>query len=156
MSRRYARAEGGARARGAAPVNYGENITMIGAVDRSGVVAAMTVDGATDGEVFLTFVEQVLVPELHEGDVVIMDNLGAHKTRAVKDAIAAANAELIYLPPYSPDLSPIELCWSKIKTFLRTQAARTREMLDNYISDALELVTASDLLGWFKHCGYCI
>ena len=129
---------------------------MIGAIDRGGVVAAMTIDGSTDGEVFLAFVEQVLVPELHDGDIVIMDNLGAHKTKAVKDAIVGAKAELIYLPPYSPDLSPIELFWSKIKTFLRTQAARTREKLDDYISAALELVKVSDLLGWFKHCGYCV
>ena len=154
MTRRYARAEDGARARGSAPVNYGKNVTMIGAVDRDGVVAAMTVDGATDGDVFLAFIEQILAPELHEGDIVIMDNLGAHKTRAVQDAIGRVKAELIYLPPYSPDLSPIEPCWSKIKTYLRTQAARTREKLEIYISSALELITASDMLGWFNHCGY--
>ena len=156
MTRRYARSEKGERARGSAPVNYGQNVTMIGAVDKSSVVAAMTVDGSTDGDVFLTFIEQVLVPELREGDVVIMDNLGAHKTTAVQDAIVRAKAELLFLSPYSPDFSPIEQCWSKIKTYLRAQAARTREKLDECISTAIELITVSDLLGWFNRCGYCL
>lgn len=156
MTRRYARSEKGERARGSAPVNYGQNITMIGAVDQASVIAAMTVDGSTDSDVFLAFINEILIPELREDDVVIMDNLSAHKIKAVQDVITNTKAELIFLPPYSPDLSPIEKCWSKIKIYLRTQAARTREKLDQCISKAIETITDTDLLGWFRHCGYCI
>jgi transposase len=155
MTRRYARALKGKRARGSAPINYGKNITMLGALDRNGMVAVMTVDGPTDSDVFMTFIDQILIPEVKRGDVIIMDNLGVHKIKAVQDAIDRIGAELIFLPPYSPDLSPIEKAWSKVKTYLRKISARTRECLDTAISEAIELITNSDSQAWFKHCGYC-
>ena len=104
----------------AVPQNYGENITMLGCLSaNAGLSAPMTVAGAVDGQVFLAYVEQVLAPTLEAGDVVIMDNLGAHKVKGIREAIEERGATVIYLPPYSPDLNPIEKCWSKIKTYLR-------------------------------------
>ena len=118
------------------------------------MVATMTVEGGTDGAVFRTYLEQVLAPRLRPGQVVVMDNLKAHKVVGIREVIEAAHAELLYLPPYSPDLSPIKLCWSKLKSALRGQAARTREALDQAWTDVLPLVTASDARHWFAHCGY--
>ena len=113
---------------GAVPQNYGANVTMIAALSRHGVDAVMTIDGATDAEVFRAYVGHVLCPTLVPGDIVIMDNLRAHKVAGIRERIEACGAQLIYLPPYSPDLSPIEPCWSKLKTLLRTAQARTRDM----------------------------
>jgi transposase len=118
------------------------------------MVATMTVEGGTDGTVFRPYIEQVLVPQLRPGQVVIMDNLKAHKVAGIREAIEAAHAVLLYLPPYSPDLSPIELCWSKVKTVLRTRAARTREALEEAWNEALSSITVSDARHWFAHCGY--
>ena len=154
MTPLYARAPKGERAVGTAPINYGKNVSILGALSSKGVVAAMTVEGATDGDVFMVFLEQVLAPELKPGDVVIMDNLSVHKIDGVCKLIEKNGAELIYLPPYSPDLSPIEPCWSKIKTFLRRQGARCKETLNQAISKALSSVTSQDACGWFNHCGY--
>ncbi len=114
----------------------------------------MTVDGAVDGLVFLAYVEQVLAPTLSAGDVVVMDNLGAHKVKGVRETVEAKGAKLIYLPPYSPDLNPIEKCWSKIKTYLRAAKARTREALEKALKEALMLITVEDAAGWFASCGY--
>jgi len=115
----------------------------------------MTVEGGTDGDVFRSYVDQVLAPQLYPGHVVIMDNRKAQKVTGIREAIDAAHATLHYLPSYSPDLSPIELCWSKMKTGLRTRAARTREALELAWTVALACVTASDARHWFAHCGYC-
>ena len=156
MTRRYARAPRGERAVGSVPKNWGENVTMLGAMRSDGVSAVMTVAGATDEEIFRLFVEWLLVPSLREGEVVVMDNLGAHTSAWVREAIEAAGARLIYLPPYSPDLNPIEQCWSKVKTSLRAAKARTREALDDAITCAFRTVTASDAAGWFTHAGYPI
>lgn len=154
LTRLYGRAPGGERALGSVPVNYGSNVTMIGALGIKGLDALMTVDGATDGEVFRVYVEKILCPRLRVGDIVIMDNLGAHKVEGIREAIEAAGARLIYLPPYSPDLSPIENCWSKIKEALRAIGARTRRALERAIKEVISTITESDALAWFAHCGY--
>ena len=156
MTRQYGRAPRGERVVGAVPQNYGANVTMLAALSRQGVGAVMTVDGATDAAVFHAYVEHVLCPTLVPGDVVIMDNLRAHKVAGIRERIEACGARLIYLPPYSPDLSPIEPCWSKLKALLRTAQARTREALDAAIQQVLAAVTASDARGWFRHCGYAL
>lgn len=154
MTRLYGRAARGARVIDQVPQNYGENITMLACLSASGLSAPMTVEGALDGLVFLTYVEQALAPTLQAGDVVVMDNLGAHKVKGVRQAIEARGAKVIYLPPYSPDLNPIEKCWSKIKTYLRAAKARTRQALEQALKQALLLVTESDARGWFASCGY--
>lgn len=154
LARPYAWAPRGQRAHAAKPRNRGRAVTLIGAMGMAGLVATMSVEGGTDGEVFRSYVEQVLVPQLRAGDVVIMDNLKAHQVAGIREAIEAAQASLLYLPPYSPELSPIELCWSKVKAALRTRAARTREALELAWTDVLASVTASDARHWFAHCGY--
>lgn len=154
MTRLYGRAAPGERVFEGAPLNYGENITMLAALSLAGIDAPMTIDGAVDGLVFKTYVEQVLAPTLQKGDVVVMDNLGAHKVKGVREAIEGCGAKLIYLPPYSPDLNPIEKCWSKIKTYLRAAKARTREALEKALAEALLLITVEDAAGWFASCGY--
>jgi transposase len=156
MTRRYGRAPRGERVVGAVPQHYRANVTMLAALSLQGVEAVMTIDGATDAEVFRAYVEQVLGPTLRPGDIVIMDNLRAHKVTGIRERIDACGAQLIYLPPYSPDLSPIEPCWSKLKTLLRTAQARTRDALDAAIQQAVAAVTPSDARGWFRHCGYAL
>jgi transposase len=154
MTRRYGRAPTGQRVIGSVPQNYGPNVTMLGALGVQGLHAVMTVDGATDADVFRTYVRQVLGPTLAPGDIVVMDNLRAHKAIGVQQALARHGARLLYLPPYSPDLAPIEPCWSKVKTALRTAKARTRGALDTAIAAAMGTVSRADACGWFKHCGY--
>jgi transposase len=156
MTRLYGRAPRGERALGSAPQNYGQNVTILGALSCTGLEAVMTIEGATDADVFRAYVREVLGPTLREGDIVIADNLSAHKVAGVQEAIAATGARLLYLPPYSPDLNPIERCWSKIKTCLRAAKARTREALDAAVTRALATVTASDARAWFAHSGYVL
>ena len=127
---------------------------MIGALDVRGVRAMMTVEGATDGDVFETFLERVLLRKLRPGDIVVLDNVGAHKPETVRQLIESAGARLLFLPPYSPDLNPIELCWSKLKAALRDFGARTRDALDAAIKRAMDLIGADDAAAWFSHCGY--
>ena len=156
MTRLYGRAPRGERAVGSAPQNYGENVTMLGALSAAGLSALMTVNGATDSEVFATFAREVLTPTLSEGDIVVLDDLGAHRSAAARGAVEARGARLVFLPPYSPDMNPIERCWSKIKTVLRAAKARTREALEQAIKQAIAMVSASDARAWFKHCGYVL
>jgi transposase len=156
LTRLYGRAPRGERALGSAPQNYGQNVTILGALSCTGLEAVMTVEGATDADVFRAYVREVLCPTLRQGDIIIADNLSAHKAAGVQEAIAAQGARLLYLPPYSPDLNPIERCWSKIKTFLRAAKARTREALDAAVTHALATVTASDARAWFAHSGYVL
>jgi transposase len=156
MTRRYGRAPKGARVIDAVPQNHGPNVTMLGALGLHGIDAVMTGEGATDTEVFLTYLEHVLAPTLRPGDIVVMDNLRAHKVDGVRPIIEGRGAHLLYLPPYSPDLSPIEHCWSKLKTALRAAKARTRVALDTAITDALTAITASDAHHWFTECGYTV
>lgn len=111
----------------------------------------MTVEGGTDTLVFQAYVDQILVPTLRRGDIVIMDNLAAHKAAGVRRSIEEAGCTLVFQPPYSPDLNPIELAWSKLKWFLRTARARAREALDLAIAMGMELIDPSDCLGWFRH-----
>lgn len=121
-----------------------------------GMEAVMTVESATDGEVFLSYLEQVLCPKLRAGDVVIMDNLSAHKVAGIRDLIEGSSAKLIYLPPYSPDLNPIEKAWFKFKQFLRSAKARTQHALDQAITEALNTISSENAAAWFRHCGYGI
>ena len=156
MTRLYGRAPRGERVLGSSPQNYGQNVTLLGALSCTGLAAVMTVEGATDSDVFRAYVREVLCPTLRTGDLVVADNLSAHKAAGVQEAIAAKGARLLYLPPYSPDLNPIEQCWSKIKTFLRAAKARTREALDAAVRRALATVTEADARAWFAHCGYVL
>ncbi len=138
MTRRYARSVRGSRAYNHTPYGRGQNVTLIGAM-------ALRV-------AFKTYVTQVLVPNLWSGACVVMDNLPAHKVKGIREAIESVGATVIYLSPYSPDFSPIENCWSKVKEFLRARAARTYAQLDQAITEALEAVTTQDIIGWFTHC----
>jgi transposase len=156
MTRLYGRAPKGQRVLGSVPQNWGRNITLLAALSVAGVDATMTVEGATDTDVFCAYVSEVLAPTLSKGDIVVMDNLSAHKAQKVRELIEATGARLVYLPPYSPDFNPIERCWSKIKTYLRATKARTSERLDEAIKKAFETITESDARAWFKHCGYAL
>lgn len=127
---------------------------MIGSLRLDGTSACLAVDGATDRDVFEQYVRHVLVPSLRPGDIVVLDNLGAHKSAETLALIEAVSAEVRFLPPYSPDLNPIEKMWSKVKAFLRRVKARTQEELYTAIGAALEIVTAQDAEGWFQSCGY--
>jgi transposase len=153
MARHYARSPQGERVHTSKPVNKGQIMTVLGALSLEGIMAAMTVEGSTDAQVFLTSVKTILVPALRPGQVVLMDNLSAHPVDGVQEAIESVGARLEYLPPYSPDLSPIEKCWSKFKAILRAKAARTRDLLDQAITEALDMITPQDARGWFAHCG---
>ena len=154
MARRYARAVGGSRAVGAVPKNYGESVTFLGAMSDGGIKAALEVRGATDELVMLAFIEKVLARVVVKGDVVILDNLSSHKTGKVRSAFAALSVEVVFLPPYSPDLNPIEKCWSKMKADLRRTAARSYEALSEALAAAMKTITATDAQNWIRHCGY--
>jgi transposase len=154
MARRYARAFRGIRAHGSVPKNWGDNVSVVGSIAVDGRMTTMSIIGSVDADAFVIYVKQILVPSLRVGDVVVMDNLSAHKDQRIRSAIEACGAELEFLPPYSPDFSPIEPCWSKIKTALRAAAARTIDALDNALTAALASVSSSDARGWFLHCGY--
>jgi transposase len=156
MTRLYGRAPTGERVMGSVPQHYGQNVTMLGALGVQGLHAVMTIEGATDTDVFRAYVKQVLGPTLTPGAMVVMDNLRAHKAVGIQQAIARRGTRLLYLPPYSPDLSPIEPCWSKLKTALRTAKARTRAALDTALTGALVTITSSDAQGWFRHGGYAL
>jgi transposase len=119
-----------------------------------GMEAVMTVASATDGDVFGAYVEQVLCAKLQPGDVVVMDNLSAHKVAGIRSLIEACGAQVLYLPPYSPDLNPIEKAWSKFKQFLRSAKARTAQALDHAITEALKTITTENAAAWFRSCGY--
>lgn len=156
MARRYAWSGRGKAAYAPVPVNRGKNQTLIAAVrSDGGLVAPLQVEGAVNGAVFLAYVEQVLVPALRAGEIVLLDNLSAHKVSGVRQAIEAVGALVVYLPRYSPEFNPVEWLWAKVKRLLRTAAARTAEALDRAIEAALEAVTEDDVRGWFRHCGYC-
>jgi len=154
LARTFGRAFGGQRANGNVPKNYGAGVTILGAMRSDGRLATLEVRGATDELVMLFFIREILTPVLEPGDVVVMDNLTSHKTRKVREAFAALGVEVCYLPPYSPDLNPIEMCWSKFKALLKQTAARTYDTLSEAISNALEKITAADTENWVRHCGY--
>jgi transposase len=154
MTPRYGRAPRGQRVVGTTPRNHGPNTTVIAALSPEGIPAAMTVEGAMDRPAFDVFIRQVLVPSLVPGQTVIWDNLSVHKSPTAQKLIESAGCQLCFLPPYSPDFAPIELAFSKLKTFLRRRQARTRTALDEAITDGLATITADDARGWFAHCGY--
>lgn len=154
MTRLYARALRGQRIAEATPGGHWKITTILGAMSLKGMIATMTVEAATDREIFLAYVERVLCPALKPGDVVVMDNLSSHKVDGVCEAIEKAQAEVLYLPPYSPDLNPIEKAWAKLKQRLRSAKARSKEALDNAIAEALGLISANNARAWFKHCKY--
>jgi transposase len=140
----------------AVPHGRWKTVTVVSAIGPSGVAGTLAFEGALDGAAFAAFAEEVLKPALRPGDVVIADNLSAHKDAAAARAIASAKAELRFLPPYSPDLNPIERMWSKVKGRLRSTAARTPEAIYDALRPALAAVTASDCRAWFRGCGYTL
>jgi transposase len=152
----YARAPKGERAEGSVPRNRGKNTTLIAALTLEGVGAAMILEGSANMTAFELYVEHVLAPSLHAGQIVVMDNLQAHKSARAKQTIEAKGCQLLFLPGYSPDLSPIEEAFSKLKTALRRAGARTREALEEAIGQALLTITDRDAQGWFQHCGYAL
>ena len=154
MTRGWARAARGERITQPIPQGHWRILTLLGAICVPGMEAVMTVESATDGDIFVAYLEQVLCPKLKTGDVLILDNLSAHKVPEVRLWIETTGAMLLYLPPYSPDLNPIEKAWSKLKQFLRTAKARTADTLDQAITDALKSITDADTAAWFRHCGY--
>lgn len=131
-------------------------MTLLGAMSVDGLVATMTVEAPTDGEVFLAYLEQVLCPRLKPGDVVVMDNLSSHKVAGVRELIEAAGADMLYLPPYSPDFNPIEQCWSKLKQALRSAKARSVHALQQAVAEAIPTISPNNAQAWFRHCGYYI
>ena len=154
MTRLYGRAMAGQRAVDNTPSSHWCTTTMISSVRLDGSTACMVVDGATNKDIFDSYVEQILLPTIKAGDIVILDNLSAHKSQHARELIESVGAELWYLPAYSPDLNPIEKMWSKIKSILRAFKARTKDTLIHAIAKALENVTASDVKGWFESSGY--
>lgn len=154
LAPRYGRAPKGQRCPGSVPRNYGINLTLCAALTLTGMIAPMILDGAADGIAFEVYVERVLVPTLHPGQIVILDNLAVHKRAPIRRLIRAAGCSAIFLPSYSPDFNPIEQAFAKIKAFLRRVEARTPEALENAIGQAIDLITATDAMGFFRHCGY--
>jgi transposase len=154
LSPTYARAPRGERARGKAPRNWGKNVSLVCAIDSGGVKPSMSVEGAVDGRAFETYVERFLAPNLKGGQIVVMDNLSVHKSKRVKRLIEEAGAALLLLPPYSPDMNPIEEVFSKLKATLRKAGARTREALVEATGRALDAITPEDIRGFFSDCGY--
>ena len=154
MTRRYGRASRGERVCEGAPAGHWHTLTLLGAISLEGLMATMTIESPTDSDVFLTYVEQVLCPRLRPGQVVVMDNLSAHKNPAVRERIEQVGARLLYLPPYSPDFNPIEKCWAKIKEHLRTAKARLLDILDQAITAAIATISPQNAAAWFQHSGY--
>ena len=154
MTRTHARAPRGERATVTEPSEYGASISVISALALRGVLAPMTIVGAVNTEVFDLYVEHVLAPALRPGDIVFLDNVRFHYSERAVSLIQGAQANVEYLPAYSPDFDPIEECISKVKTILRTLKARTQRKLGNALKFALEQVTPEDIRGWFRHCGY--
>ena len=154
MTPLYAYAPKGQRASGKVPRNYGAIMTLIASLSMQGMGEALILDGAADATAFEVSIEQVLAPSLRPGQIVILDNLSIHLGSRVEQVIEAKGCRLLFLPAYSPDFSPIEEAFSKLKIVLRRQGARTREALQEAIATALTLITAQDALGWFTHCGY--
>lgn len=138
------------------PHGHWKTTTLIAALGIGGIHCSTVVDGAVNGDIFEAFVEQVLVPQLRPGDVVVMDNLSSHKRVRTRERIEAAGASVLFLPPYSPDLNPIEMIFSKLKHLLRSLACRTREALWQTIQSVLDQITASDAANCYRHCGYTL
>lgn len=156
MARRRGRAPRGQRLVDKTPHGHWKTTTLIAALGLTGMRCSTVVDGAVNADVFEAFVEQVLVQSLRPGDVVVMDNLSSHKRPRIREMIEAAGARLVFLPPYSPDLNPIELIFAKIKQTLRSLAFRTRDALWNAMQSVLDTITPTDAQNCYKHCGYTL
>jgi transposase len=154
MTRLRGRCKGGGRLNDVAPLGHWETTTMIAALRLDGPVAPMVIEGATDAAVFRAYVKHVLVPVLRPAQIVVLDNLSSHKGQDVREMIEAAGCELWSLPPYSPDLNPIEKMWSKVKEFLRSAKARCTEELDRAVAEGMTTVTSQDAKAWFGSCEY--
>lgn len=154
LTRLYARSPKGKRAYGAVPRNRRANITLLAALSLQGMGEALILEGSADSAVFEISIEQILAPTLQAGHIVILDNLSTHLGDKVRLAIEARGCQLLFLPSYSPDFSPIEEAFSKLKAFLRRVGARTPEALQEAIGQALLMITPHDARGWFTHCGY--
>ena len=154
MARRYGWGPRSERVVADVPHGHWKTTTFVGALRSTGMTAPMVIDGAMNGELFLAYVEQQLVPTLCQGDIVVMDNLSSHKKAGVSEAIESAGARLMYLPPYSPDLNPIELAFSKLKTLLRKFGERTVDSLWARIGQLIAEFKPTECLNYFRHCGY--
>lgn len=153
MTRRYGRATGSARVREGIPGAW-RTMTILGAISTQGWVAVMTIEASTDGDIFLAYLDQVLCPKLKPGQIVILDNLAAHKVEGVRQRIESTGARLLYLPPYSPDFNPIERCWAQFKQALRAARARTFAALELAVSSALDTVLPAHIHAYFRAAGY--
>ena len=151
---RYGYAPRGQRCFGQAPRNRGTNTSILAAMGPQGLLATMTVEGATNKEVFSTYLDHFLCPALRQGQTVVMDNLAVHKNEEVRAKIEARGCRLWFLPAYSPDFNPIEHAFAKLKNFLRKAKARTQDSLQSAIGAGLDAISAKDACGWFKHCGF--
>lgn len=156
LTRRYGRAAPGERVREGTPGYSGKHYTLVAVMSLSEVSATSVLEGGMTGEAFDAYVEQVLAPTLHPGEIVLIDNLNVHQSEVAQRLIAARGARLQFLPPYSPDLNPIEQCWSKVKAVLRKLKARTFDELVEALCIAFASITRQDLQAWFAHCGYLI
>ena len=154
MTRLWGRSPQGERVVDRVPHGHWCSTTMISSIRSDGSTACMTLEGSTTGEAFKAYVQHILVPSLRPGDIVVLDNLSSHKNQEAKEMIQKAGGEVRFLPPYSPDLNPIEKMWSKVKASLRATKARTQETLLQAIGHALNQVTPQDAVGWFTSCGY--
>lgn len=154
MTRRYARAPRGQRAHGDTPKNWGDSVSLAAGIGLRGLIAPLVLRGSMTGDVFEAYVEQFVLPSLKPGDMLVWDNLGAHKIKRARELVESVGASIVFLPPYSPDLNPIEMAWSKVKTILRSHAARTWDQLIEAVVAALSAITLSDIANWFRHCGY--
>lgn len=154
MTRRYGRAKGKERVHDYVRLSKPKNTTLISSVRLDGTLAYEYFQGAVNKNIFLDYIKNALIPTLHEGDIVVMDNLRCHKTHEVEKELAKAGVRTLFLPPYSPDLNPIEMMWSKIKALLRKWKANTSDLLNNFIPLAFQAVSINDITGWFSESGY--
>jgi len=156
MSLAYGRAPLGDRVYDSKPTAKGDRISTIGALSIKEMMASMCFEGTLDSHVFTYYIQHFLLPYLAEGKVVIIDNCSAHKTEEVIELIESTGAKVLFLPPYCPEMNPIEYCWAKIKNFLKKQKARTKDALYKTIAEALKIITKQDIQGYFSHCGFCV
>lgn len=156
LTRLFGRAAPGERVVEASPGHSGPHYTLVAALGWKAIEAPWVLKGAMDGTAFEAYIEHILAPTLRRGEIVMLDNLSAHKGPRIRQLIEARGAHLEFLPPYSPDLNPIELCWSKIKTAMRAAKARTLDALLDAMADGLRSVLRSDIHAWFAHCGYAV
>jgi transposase len=154
MTRSYGRAPRGVRVHESVPRNYGRSTTIVSLLGVSGIGATMLLEGALDTLAFNCYCEQVLRDSIKDGDIIVLDNLTSHRASRIEEIVKECGGQVLWLSPYSPDFSPIEKMWSKLKTFLRRVKARTQKELDEAIAEGLNLVTSSDCRGWFRSCGY--